>query len=234
MKSLQLRSMTRPALALLLSFGLVMGVARAEDKVSDPLEPLNRGIFFFNQIFDAVITTPVTSIYKAIIPDPIRRSIGGVFGNLDDVYSGLNHGLQGKGQQAGRDFSRVLINTTLGIGGLFDVAANMGIAKSKTDYGVTLGAWGAGSGPYVVLPILGPSTVRDSVGRGLRIASDPRTYIPWETGYSLTATEFFHVRADNASNEGLIDSSSLDKYLFTRSLYLQRRNSQIREALEAN
>ena len=234
MKSLKMRSLTRSALALVLSCGLVLGTARAQEPVNDPLEPLNRGIFFFNQIFDAVITTPVTSIYKAIVPDPIRKSIGGVFGNLDDVYSGLNHGLQGKGQQAGRDFSRVLINTTVGIGGLFDVATSMGIAKSKTDYGVTLGSWGIGAGPYIVLPVMGPSSLRDTVGRGMRIASDPRTYIPWETGYSLTATEFFHVRAENASSEGLIDSSSLDKYLFTRSLYLQRRNSLVREALEAN
>jgi phospholipid-binding lipoprotein MlaA len=234
MTSLNMRSYIRPALALVLSLGLVLGSAQAQEKANDPLEPLNRGIFFFNEIFDAVITTPVTSIYKAIVPDPIRKSIGGVFGNLDDVYSGLNHGLQGNGQQAGRDFSRVLINTTLGIGGLFDVASNMGIAKSKTDYGVTLGAWGVGAGPYLVLPVMGPSTLRDTVGRGMRIASDPRTYIPWQTGYSLTATEFFHLRAENASSEGLISSSSLDKYLFTRSLYLQRRSTQVREALDAN
>ena len=234
MKSLKTRSITRSVLAATLSFGLVLGAAQAQDKVNDPLEPINRGVFFFNEIFDAVITTPVTAIYKAIIPEPIRKSIGGVFGNLDDAYSGLNHGLQGKGQQAGRDFSRVLINTTLGVGGLFDVASSMGIAKSKTDYGVTLGVWGVGAGPYVVLPVLGPSTLRDSVGRGLRIASDPRTYIPIETGASLTAAEFFHLRAENASNEGLISSSSLDKYLFTRSLYLQRRSSQVREAAELN
>lgn len=234
MALLNMRSITRSTVALVLSCGLALGAAQAQDKANDPLEPLNRGIFFFNEIFDAVITTPVTTLYKAIVPDPIRKSIGGVFGNLDDVYSGLNHGLQGNGQQAGRDFSRVLINTTLGIGGLFDVAGNMGIAKSKTDYGVTLGSWGVGPGPYLVLPVMGPSTVRDTVGRGMRIASDPRTYIPWETGFSLTATEFFHLRAENASSEGLIDSSSLDKYLFTRSLYLQRRSSQVRAASEAN
>ena len=234
MKPLNFRSVTQFLLALFLMIGLVSGAARAQDNVNDPLEPLNRGIFFFNEIFDAVITTPVTSIYNAIIPAPIRKSIGGVFGNLDDVYSGVNHGLQGKGKQAGNDFSRVLINTTIGLGGLFDVASDMGIAKSKSDYGVTLGVWGVGAGPYLVLPVMGPTSVRDTVGRGLRIASDPRTYIPWETGVSLTAGEFIHLRAANASSEELIASSSLDKYNFTRSLYLQRRQSLVRDALEMN
>ena len=234
MKPMKFRSVTQLLLALVFAFGLASGAARAQDKVNDPFEPLNRGIFFFNEIFDAVITTPVTSIYKAIIPDPVRRSIGGVFGNLDDLYSGVNHGLQGKGKQAGTDFSRVLINTTIGLGGLFDVAGDMGLAKSKTDYGVTLGAWGVGAGPYLVLPVMGPSSVRDTVGRGLRSASDPRTYIPWQTGYSLTAAEIVHLRAANASAENLIASSSLDKYNFTRSLYLQRRESQVRDAREAN
>ena len=234
MKPLKFRSVTQFLLALLFTIGLASGAARAQEKVNDPLEPLNRGIFFFNDVFDAVITTPITAIYKAIIPDPIRKSIGGVFGNLDDVYAGINHGLQGKGKQAGNDFSRVLINTTIGLGGLFDVASDMGIAKSKSDYGVTLGAWGVGAGPYIVLPVLGPSSARDTVGRGLRIASDPRTYIPWQKGYSLTAAEFVHLRAANASAEELLASSSLDKYNFTRSLYLQRRESQVRDALESN
>ena len=120
MKPMQHRSVTQLLLALVFAFGMASGSARAQEKVNDPFEPLNRGFFFFNEIFDAVITTPVTSIYKAIIPDPVRRSIGGVFGNLDDLYSGVNHGLQGKGKQAGTDFSRVLINTTIGLGGLFD------------------------------------------------------------------------------------------------------------------
>ncbi len=228
------RSATIGLLALSVSLGAVMGPVRAQDKVNDPLEPINRGIFFFNEIFDAIITTPVTAVYKAVVPDPIRRSIGGVFGNLDDLYAGLNHGLQGQGKKAGNDFSRVLINTTIGIGGLFDVAADMGLPKSKTDYGVTLGAWGMGPGPYVVIPVFGPSTTRDTVGRGLRIASDPRTYIPWQTGLSLTAGEYMHVRSVTASSENLIDSSSLDKYLFTRSLYLQRREALVREAREEN
>lgn len=234
MKFMQSRSLTLSLLALCVVAGLASGAARAENQINDPLEPLNRGIFFFNEIFDAVITTPVTSIYKAVVPDPVRKSIGGVFDNLDDVYSGLNHGLQGKGKQAGTDFSRVLVNTTVGLGGLFDVAGDMGLVKSGTDFGVTLGVWGMGAGPYIVVPVLGPSSTRDTIGRGIRIATDPRTYIPWQTGYSLTAAEFFHVRAVNASSESLIGSSSFDKYLFTRSLYLQRRDSQVREAREGN
>ncbi len=208
--------------------------AEAEPVILDPFEPVNRGVFFFNEVFDAVITTPVKFLYKTLLPDPLRRGIGNVFDNLDDVYIGVNHGLQGRGNLAGNDFARVLINTSIGLGGLFDVASDMGLAKGKGDYGVTLGVWGVGPGPYLVLPVLGVSTLRDTVGRGLRIASDPRTYLEPVPGYSLTGAEYVHVRSTNSATEDLISSSSLDKYRFTRSLFLQRREALINAAKQSN
>jgi phospholipid-binding lipoprotein MlaA len=235
-------------LALLVSFALLGAPVQAakkpapapvtqaepEPEILDPFEPFNRGVFMFNEAFDAVITTPVKFLYTNLLPEPLRRGIGNVIGNLDDVYIGVNHGLQGQGNLAGNDFGRVLINTTLGLGGLFDVASDMGLAKGKGDYGVTLGVWGVGPGPYLVLPVLGVSTVRDTVGRGLRIASDPRTYLEPITGYSLSGAEYVHVRSSNASTEDLISSSSLDKYRFTRSLFLQRRDALISAAKQGN
>lgn len=211
-------------------------VAQAEpqSEVLDPFEPINRGVFFFNEVFDAVITTPVKFLYTNLLPEPLRRGIGNAFDNLDDVYIGINHGLQGRGNLAGTDFARVVINTTLGAGGLFDVASGMGYTKSKGDYGVTLGVWGVGPGPYIVLPVLGASSTRDSVGRVMRVASDPRTYLEPAIGVSLSAGEYVHIRSTNAATEDLITSSSLDKYRFTRSLYLQRRESLINAAKQAN
>lgn len=205
-----------------------------EPEILDPFEPVNRVVFFFNEIFDATITTPVKFLYTNLLPEPLRRGIGNAFDNLDDVYIGVNHGLQGRGSQAGTDFGRVLINTTLGIGGLFDVASDMGLAKGKGDYGVTLGVWGVGPGPYIVLPVLGVSTTRDTVGRGLRIVSDPRTYLEPIPSYSLTGAEYVHVRSTNSATEDLISTSSLDKYRFTRSLFLQRRESLINAAKQGN
>lgn len=249
--TLSVKRMTHAALlslALLVSLSLVGGspvhaakkavaapvVAEPEPEVLDPFEPINRGVFFFNEVFDAFITTPVKFIYNTFLPQPLRQGIGNAFGNLDDVYIGINHGLQGRGNLAGNDFARVMINTSLGLGGLFDVASDMGLPKGKGDYGVTLGVWGVGPGPYLVLPVMGVSTVRDTVGRGLRIASDPRTYLEPIPGYSLTGAEFVHIRSTNSATEDLISSSSLDKYRFTRSLFLQRRDALIKDAKQAN
>jgi phospholipid-binding lipoprotein MlaA len=236
-------------LALLVTFALfgspvqaakkqvaALSAAQSEPEVEilDPFEPVNRGVFMFNEVFDAVVTTPVNFIYTNLLPDPVRRGIGNVFDNLDDVYIGVNHGLQGRPNLAGTDFARVLINTSIGAGGLFDVASDMGLAKGKGDYGVTLGVWGVGPGPFLVLPVLGVSNLRDTVGRGLRIASDPRTYLEPIVGYSLSGAEYIHVRSSSASTEDLISSSSLDKYRFTRSLFLQRRDALINAAKQSN
>jgi phospholipid-binding lipoprotein MlaA len=159
--------------------------------------------------------------------------VSNVFDNLDDVYAGLNHALQGRGSQASTDFGRVIVNTTVGVGGIFDVGTKIGLKKSYGDFGQTLGVWGISTGPYVVLPLLGPSTLRETAGRGARIATDARNLLPTNTFYALAGTEYLATRADAKANEGLIAASSLDRYVFVRNLYWQRRFNLVQEGRNA-
>jgi len=199
----------------------------------DPIEPINRGVFGLNDALDTIAFKPISAVWNTIIPKPVRIGVGNAFGNLDDVFIGANHVLQGRGKDAMTDFSRVLINSTVGIGGLIDLASTQDLQKGEGDFGQTLGVWGMGPGFYLVLPLLGPSTARDTVGRAARIASDPRTYAPAAWSYSLTGLEFVQIKADNVDNANLIDSSSLDKYAFTRNLYLQRRAAIVQSGRDA-
>jgi phospholipid-binding lipoprotein MlaA len=201
--------------------------------VDDPFEPVNRGIFAFNEVLDNLIVKPIATVYNAVLPKPVRTGVSNVFGNLDDVFIGANHALQGRGKDAANSFGRVVINTTFGVGGLVDLASMNGMPKGEGDYGQTLGVWGVGPGPYIVLPVLGPSNARDTVGRAARVASDPRTYMPDAWSYSLRGVESVQIRADNLENTRLIDSSSLDKYGFTRSLYMQRRDALVKSGKAA-
>ena len=191
--------------------------------VFDPFEGINRIFFGLNEVVDILIVTPTVTVWNTIIPSPVRDGVSNVFNNLDDVYAGLNHALQGNGTQAAVDFQRVAVNTTIGLGGIFDVGTKMGLQKVYGDFGQTLGVWGASPGPYLVVPLLGPSNLRETVGRGIRIVSDPRTYADPGLSNGLMALELVDNRASTAANEQLISSSSFDKYAFTRSLYMQRR-----------
>ena len=219
------------ATALLASVSLPT-LAHAQ-QVSDPLEPVNRGFFAFNDLIDTIIVKPIATVYNTVLPKPVRTGVSNVFGNLDDVFIGANHALQGRGKDAATSFGRVILNSTIGVGGIVDVASMNGMQKGEGDFGQTLGVWGVGPGPSLVLPLMGPSNVRDTVGRAARAASDPRTYMtdPWN--YSLRGAEFVQIRADNLENTNLIDSSSLDKYGFTRSLYMQRRDRLVTSGKEA-
>lgn len=219
------------ATALLASVSLPT-LAHAQ-QVSDPIEPINRGFFALNELLDTIIVKPIATVYNTVLPKPVRTGVANVFGNLDDVFIGANHALQGRGTDAATSFGRVILNSTIGIGGLIDVASMNGMQKGEGDFGQTLGVWGVGPGPYIVLPVLGPSNARDTVGRAARIASDPRTYMPDAWSYSLTGLEFVQIKADNLENMNLIDSSSLDKYGFTRSLYMQRRDRLVTSGKEA-
>ena len=203
-------------------------------QVNDPIEPINRGIFALNELIDTILVKPLVVTYNTVVPKPVRTGISNVFSNLDDVFIGANHALQGRGKDAGTSLGRVLVNSTIGLGGLIDVASMNGLQKGEGDFGQTLGVWGVGPGPYIVLPILGPSNARDTLGRAARIASDPRTYMRKVWSYSLTGLEYLQMRADNAENSNLIDSSSLDKYSFSRSLYMQRRNALVTSGREAS
>lgn len=221
-----------------LTLGLLLAAtARADDAMPqpyDPLESVNRATFGLNDVVDMVIVNPLVSVWNGILPQPVRQGVSNVFDNLDDVYAGLNHTLQGRGSQAGTDFGRVIVNTTIGIGGIFDVGTKMGLKKSYGDFGQTLGVWGFSTGPYVVLPLLGPSTLRETVGRGARIATDARNLLPTNTYYALAGTEYLATRADAKANEGLIAASSLDRYVFIRNLYWQRRFNLVQEGRKMN
>jgi len=199
----------------------------------DPIEPINRGVFGLNEVLDTIAFKPISAVWNTVVPKPVRTGVSNVFSNLDDVFIGANHLLQGRGKDAMTDFSRVLINSTVGLGGLIDVASTQDLQKGEGDFGQTLGVWGVGPGFYMVLPLIGPSTARDTVGRAARVASDPRTYMADAWSYSLRGLEFVQIRADNVGNSNLIDSSSLDKYAFVRNLYLQRRAAIVQSGREA-
>ena len=200
---------------------------------NDLFEPVNRATFALNDGIDALIVNPLVAVWNGIVPSFVRTGVGNFFNNLDDIYVGANHLLQGNGSRAAVDFQRVAVNTTIGIGGLVDVGAKMGLNKVDGDFGQTLGVWGVPTGPYLILPLIGPSTVRETAGRTVRIATDPRTYMDAVPSYSLMGLEYLQTRADAKANEGLIAASSLDRYVFIRNLYLQKRSLMVKAGLEA-
>jgi len=195
---------------------------------NDLFEPINRVTFAVNDGIDAILVNPLVAIWNGLMPSFVRTGVGNFFNNLDDVYVGVNHLLQGNGSRAGVDFERVAINSTVGIGGLIDVGAKMGLQKVDGDFGQTLGVWGIPTGPYVILPLIGPSTLRETAGRSVRVMTDPRTYLDTVPSYSLMGLEYLQTRADAKANEGLIAASSLDRYVFIRNLYLQKRSLMVK------
>ena len=221
------------AAAFLTGLGLSSVALAQGSEHRDPIEPINRGFFGLNEVLDTIAFKPISAVWNTVVPKPVRTGVSNVFSNLDDVFIGANHLLQGRGKDAMTDFSRVLINSTVGLGGLIDVASTQDLQKGEGDFGQTLGVWGVGPGFYMVLPLIGPSTARDTVGRAARVASDPRTYMADAWSYSLRGLEFVQIRADNVGNSNLIDSSSLDKYAFVRNLYLQRRAAIVQSGREA-
>ena len=221
-----MKTPSRTVVALLLS-GLLLGSAavRAADRDADPWEGLNRRVFAFNEFLDRNFLKPVAKGYQKITPQFVDDGVSNVFNNLGEVPSFVNHVLQGRLPEAGLDGGRFAVNTTLGLVGVFDVASRMGIAQKSTDLGITLGRWGLRSGPYLVLPFLGPSSVRDGVGRGGDYFVTPLGYVEDDTlRWSLRGLELVDVRADLLSVEELITG---DRYVFMRNLYLKRRAFQL-------
>ncbi|MBK1642166.1 ABC transporter [Chromatium okenii] len=196
----------------------------------DPLEPFNRALFRFNTDFDNAFLKPLAKGYRAVTPEPLDRSISNFFYNLADVTSAVNNLLQFKMSRAGSDVGRVVINSTVGALGLFDVATNLGLPSYKEDFGQTLGYWGLGSGAYVVLPILGPSSVRDTVGWAGDIMTDPLTQIKNEPLHAgLLGTQIIDRRADYLAAGEIMDDAAIDTYSFWRDTYLQRRLSLVHD-----
>jgi phospholipid-binding lipoprotein MlaA len=196
---------------------------------ADPFERYNRNMAEFNDRIDRAVFKPVAQAYADYVPTPARDCVGNIFSNIGDVPNALNNLLQGKPGQAVSDLCRVAVNTTVGLLGCFDVASKGGLPKSNEDFGQTLGRWGFGAGPYFVWPFLGPSTIRDSFGRVVDIYyTDPVDYVN-DVGVRNTmyATRFVDARARLLPTEKLIEGAALDRYLFIRDAYLQRRRNLV-------
>ncbi|MBT9611757.1 MAG: VacJ family lipoprotein [Burkholderiales bacterium] len=194
----------------------------------DPLEPLNRGVYKFNDTIDEAVLKPVAKGYKAVLPNPVRTSVGNFFSNIDDALIAVNNLLQFKFSQAASDVARLIANTTFGIGGLFDVATSFGLEKHNEDFGQTLGYWGVGDGPFLMLPILGPSNLRDTVGLAAYYQLDPvwnLSHIP--TRNTLGALRVIDRRARLLDAEKVLDEAALDPYTFLRDAYIQQRRNLI-------
>lgn len=214
------------ALAVLAMLAGCAGRAAVEERhPDDPWEGFNRRVFVFNEAIDRAVLKPVARGYRTVTPQPVQTGVGNFFSNLGEIRTALNSLLQGKPANAGLSTSRFLINSTVGIGGLWDFATHMGITADEEDFGQTLGAWGVGEGPYLVLPLLGPSTVRDTSGLPLDAYTYPLTYVDDDkVRYGLTALRIVDARAGFLEQEELIRG---DRYVFIRDAYLQRRRFEV-------
>ena len=215
----------------LLMASLLSGCASQANR--DPLEGFNRGVYKFNDTADKAVLKPIAGAYKAVLPSPVRTGISNFFGNLNTFITTINDLLQFKFDKAATDAGRFVINTTFGIGGLIDWASMDGIEQRNEDFGQTLGHWGVGSGAYIVLPLLGPSTIRDTGGLVVdTFAFDPLSYIEDPaTRNSLRAVKYVDKRAQLLPASDLLDDAALDPYAFMRDAYFQRRASQIQDGI---
>ena len=216
--------------AAVLALSLVQACASGGPPANpaDPLEPFNRGVFNFNEGLDRIVLKPVATVYRDVTPSPVRTGVSNFFENLSDAWSFVNNVLQGKAVEATDTLFRFTTNTFWGLGGIFDVASEMKIPKHKEDFGQTLGTWGLASGPYLVLPVLGSSSVRDTAG----------LVVDWQGNLvgqldsvparnSLTGLNLVDTRASLLEAGNVLDQAALDKYAFARDFYLQRRRSLI-------
>ncbi|WP_374244205.1 VacJ family lipoprotein [Zoogloea sp.] len=216
----------RGALALLLAFGL-SACASTGGHPGDPLESVNRATFRFNETADRYVMRPVAEAYD-LAPLPVKVGVGNFFGNLADIWIGVNNLLQGKPVDGLSDGGRVLVNSTVGIFGIFDIATELGLEKHDEDLGQTLGRWGVGDGPYLVLPLLGPSNLRDTVGLVGDLSADPVWGIE-DMGdrNRVTGLRFVNRRAQLLGADTTAEQAALDKYAYMRSFYIQYRRNQV-------
>jgi phospholipid-binding lipoprotein MlaA len=206
----------------------LLGGCATSGNPRDPLEGLNRGIYKFNDGVDNLIVMPAAGAYRDLVPDFIRTGVSNFFANINDVLIALNSLLQGKLLNAVSDVGRIAVNTTAGLLGLFDVATELGLEKHNEDFGQTLGYWGIGSGPYLVLPFLGPSSIRDGLGLLVDLKTDPMTYI----SHSRTRNQFYGAffvsrRSELLEASKILETAALDPYEFVRDGYLQRRRNLV-------
>lgn len=214
------------SLMALVGLSLMPAVSQAASE-EDPWESFNRPIFRFNDTLDTYALKPIAQGYQAVTPQFLEDGIHNVFGNIGDVGNLANNVLQGKLHDAGVDTGRLIFNTTFGLLGFFDVAKHMGLQKNDEDFGQTLGVWGLNSGPYLVIPFLGPSTVRDATGRVPDSLLTPYPYIDHVPTRNVTrGVNVIDTRARLLSAERLISG---DKYIFIRNAYLQSREFKVKD-----
>ncbi len=229
MRTLTFHSMLR-LVALLCVAALASGCSTVEGPRSklDPFESYNRSIYKFNDKLDKGILKPTAQVYEKTLPNTIKKGIKNFFNNLGDLPVIVNDLLQLKGQQAAYDTSRFIFNSTLGLGGFLDIATDIGLEKHNEDFGQTLGKWGVPTGPYFVLPVLGPSTFRDTVGR---VADSPFKGIGYVTPnaakYGLYGLDAVATRHSLLGASNMLGEAALDPYIFLRDAYLQRRLKQV-------
>ena len=222
---MNLSNVSRIAIVLL---GLSLGGCATNGDPRDPFEPINRGIYTFNDTVDKAVTKPIAQGYRAVLPSPVRTGVSNFFSNIDDIFVTANNLLQFKFHAAASDFTRLLANTTLGIGGIFDVASDFGLEKHNEDLGQTLGYWGVGDGPFLMVPLVGPSNVRDAIGSAVQAYADPI----WNLNNvavrnSLAGLSVVDSRANLLDAEKVLDEAALDPYTFLRDAYIQQRRSLI-------
>ncbi len=190
----------------------------------DPLEPFNRKMFRFNRVLDTYLLKPASRLYTTVTPDPLEARVTSFFENIDDINTFVNSFLQGKFRQGFSDTARVVFNSTFGIGGLFDIATDMGFEKHEEDFGQTLAVWGVGQGPYLVLPVFGPNTFRSVPGLAVQAVTNPFFWIDnAPLTISMAALGAVDLRARSEGALQFIDEAAVDPYAFMREAFLQRR-----------
>ena len=216
--------------SLVLVLGGCTSIPEDQRDPQDPLESYNRAMFKFNTDLDNAFIKPISKGYKAVVPKPVDQGVTNFFNNINDIDSAINNLLQFKVSRFGTDVGRVVVNTTVGIGGLIDVATNMGLPSYKEDFGQTFGYWGDVDSPYLVLPLLGPSTLRDTIGLPGDIAANPFFHV-WNSNttanWGMIGLDVIDTRADLLAASDVLDSAAVDPYAFGRDAYLQKRRHAI-------
>ncbi len=213
-------------MALMMLVALQGCATVAQPDARDPLEPFNRAVFSFNDVADKAVIKPVAKGYKAITPDWMRKGVGNFFNNLEDVWSAVNNGLQGRGLEFSDSVGRVMVNSTIGLLGIFDVASDLNIERHTADFGLTLGRWGVPPGPYLVLPFYGPRTLREVAGMPV----DTRGMPVYNIGDDATRTllpvaDVIDLRAKYLNAGDVLEGAALDAYSFRRDAYFQRQRN---------
>jgi phospholipid-binding lipoprotein MlaA len=207
----------------------IMAGCASTNHPKDPFEHFNRTMFSVNEKLDVVVK-PIAQGYDAVVPAPLRTGVGNFFGNIADVWTGINNVLQGKITEGASDVGRVLVNSTLGIAGLIDVASSLGLEKHSEDFGQTLGKWGVGTGPYLYWPFLGPKNMRDTLGFAVDALVDPIPHIhDIPVRNTLMGVRVVDTRASLLPAEKVVEEAAFDKYDYIRDAYFQMRRSAVHD-----